>query len=476
MSGKPVSPERRDAARCSALRRRSLDGRAPPHDGAVGDSPAILARFAPRELLVAGAPPCRRACDGRRAADRARGMGVRRRDGRATSSRANSVSPRSRGSASARTMRSRSARPARCSATCASCSRPACRTSRADRRATGRHRCRLDDMTRRNLELVESLRGGDHDGTLLDVLDDTPDADGRAAAPPVAACAAHRPGADRRAARRALRRSSPIRSDAPPSVRALDGVRDLERLAGKAAAERATPRELRALGDSIARLPPVAAAVPDRVASGLPRGPGAGTGNGDGIQPEVNAAASDPFAGSANWDDCADLGEPIFRALVERPPVAVGEEPTIAVGVDARSTSFVRCATAARTRSRRCRRPSAQRTGIPSLKVGYNRVFGYYIEITNAHRDAIPTDYQRRQTLTGAERYVTPALKEYEERVLTAAERIEVRERELFEAASRGGGPRGRATAAGRATRRGARCPRLARRGGGTRALHAAGR
>ena len=74
-----------------------------------------------------------------------------------------------------------------------------------------------------------------------------------------------------------------------------------------------------------------------------------------------------------------------------------------------------------------------QRTGIASLKVGYNRVFGYYIEISNANRHLIPSDYQRRQTLTGAERYVTPALKEYEERVLTATERIEVREREIVE-------------------------------------------
>ncbi|MDB4880497.1 MAG: mismatch repair protein mutS, partial [Gemmatimonadetes bacterium] len=77
------------------------------------------------------------------------------------------------------------------------------------------------------------------------------------------------------------------------------------------------------------------------------------------------------------------------------------------------------------------------RTGIPSLKVGFNRVFGYYIEITNANRDLVPADYQRRQTLTGAERFVTPALKEYEEKVLTAADRIESRERELYEALRR---------------------------------------
>ncbi|MBL8984093.1 MAG: DNA mismatch repair protein MutS, partial [Gemmatimonadetes bacterium] len=74
------------------------------------------------------------------------------------------------------------------------------------------------------------------------------------------------------------------------------------------------------------------------------------------------------------------------------------------------------------------------RTGIASLKVGYNRVFGYYIEISNANKHLVPDDYQRRQTLTGGERYVTPALKEYEEKVLTASERIETRERELFEA------------------------------------------
>src|SRR5690606_8844462 len=74
-----------------------------------------------------------------------------------------------------------------------------------------------------------------------------------------------------------------------------------------------------------------------------------------------------------------------------------------------------------------------ERTGIASLKVGYNRVFGYYIEVSNANRHLVPDDYQRRQTLTGAERYVTTALKEYEERVLTASERIERRERELFE-------------------------------------------
>src|SRR5439155_1285787 len=75
-----------------------------------------------------------------------------------------------------------------------------------------------------------------------------------------------------------------------------------------------------------------------------------------------------------------------------------------------------------------------ERTGIGSLKVGFNKVFGYYIEITHAHRERVPTDYERRQTLTGAERYVTPDLKEYEAKVLGAEERIAKREAELLDA------------------------------------------
>src|SRR6185312_6367063 len=74
------------------------------------------------------------------------------------------------------------------------------------------------------------------------------------------------------------------------------------------------------------------------------------------------------------------------------------------------------------------------RTGISSLKVGYNKVFGYFIEVTNANTHLVPADFQRRQTLTGAERYVTPALKEFEEKVLHATERIDALERQLFDA------------------------------------------
>jgi DNA mismatch repair protein MutS len=274
----------------------------------------------------------------------------------------------------------------------------------------------LDDMTRRNLELVESMRGGGAEGTLLDVLDRT--------LTPMGARLLRQwllaPLTDRATIETRLSRVQALVAD--PLTRstlreALDGVRDLERLAGKAATQRASPRELRALGDSIARLPSVETAV-NRVAEGRGRKP-AGS-----VFGELTGA----------WDGCADIGDPIRHGLVERPPLAIGEEPTIARGVDPALDELRALRDGGKDQIAAMQAAERERTGIPSLKVGYNRVFGYYIEVTNAHRASIPADYQRRQTLTGAERFVTPALKEYEERVLTAAERIEARERELFEA------------------------------------------
>jgi DNA mismatch repair protein MutS len=190
---------------------------------------------------------------------------------------------------------------------------------------------------------------------------------------------------------------------------ALDGVRDVERLAAKVAACRITPRELRALGDSIARLPDV-----ERAARRI---------RGDELEGVLRS-----------WDACKELGDDIVDLLVERPPIALGEDPTIRSGFDADLDELRSLRDGGKDGIARIQSDERTRTGISSLKVGYNRVFGYYIEVTNTHGHKIPDDYQRRQTLTGAERYVTPALKEYEERVLTAADRIESRERELFEA------------------------------------------
>jgi DNA mismatch repair protein MutS len=124
----------------------------------------------------------------------------------------------------------------------------------------------------------------------------------------------------------------------------------------------------------------------------------------------------------------------VTGTLVERPPLQLGDDATIATGVDAELDALRALRDGGKDAIAAIQAEERARTGIPSLKVGFNRVFGYFIEITNANKGLVPADYQRRQTLTGAERFVTPALKEYEEKVLTAAERIEARERALFDA------------------------------------------
>ncbi|MGQ0640214.1 MAG: DNA mismatch repair protein MutS [Gemmatimonadaceae bacterium] len=281
----------------------------------------------------------------------------------------------------------------------------------------------LDEMTRRNLELLESLRGGEahneraereRSGTLLGVLDRTLTPMGaRKLREWILAPLLDRDEIDARLdAVGALK----DRADVQLAMsEALDGVRDIERLGARTAAGRATPRDLGGLRDSLARLPDVESALRQVDPAGL-------------LATLAEA-----------WDCCADLTHNIARHLVDRPPAAIGSGEagaggdTIRAGVDRDLDDLRALRDGGRDAIAQIQAAERARTSIASLKVGYNKVFGYYIEVTNANKHLIPPDYQRRQTLTGAERYVTPALKEYEERVLTATEQIEQRERELFE-------------------------------------------
>ena len=272
----------------------------------------------------------------------------------------------------------------------------------------------LDDMTRRNLELVESLRpdGGVTGTTVLEVLDRTMTSMGARLLRRWLLAPLVDPGAinARLDAVEVLVRDPRGRD----RVReALDGVRDLERLAGRAALGRATPRELGALRDSIARLPDVRSAL-------------------DGLEARGRAAALEQAA--EHFDLLADLGDELGRALVERPPAQAADGDAIRPGYDRELDELKDARDGGKQYIASLQARERERTAIPSLKVGFNKVFGYYIEVTNAHKDRVPPDYERRQTLSGAERFVTPELKQYEAKVLGAEERIAVREAELVDA------------------------------------------
>ena len=269
----------------------------------------------------------------------------------------------------------------------------------------------LDEMTRRNLELVEPLRAGAEGATLLEVLDRT--------LTPMGGRLLRRwllaPLVDPAAINARLDAVEVLLGDGRGRARlreALDGVRDVERLAGRAALGRANPRELGALRDSILRLPDVAEAL-------------------GGLEGRERGAPIE--AAAQGFDLLTDVGEELARALVERPPAQLDDGDAIRPGYDRELDELKAARDGGKQYIAALQGRERERTGIASLKVGFNRVFGYYIEITHAHRDRIPPDYERRQTLTGAERYVTPDLKEYEAKVLGAEERIAAREGAVVE-------------------------------------------
>jgi len=263
----------------------------------------------------------------------------------------------------------------------------------------------LDLATRRNLELVETLRG-ERRGSLLAVLDRTTTPMGARRlrewllAPLVDAAAIGR----RLDAVERLVEAVELRG----AVQALlDGVGDVERLAGRIGARAASPRDLGAL-----------AATLERVA---------------GLQALLAAERVPALAEAAGaLDPLPDVAREIRATLVDAPPphtriagyVRAGRSTEVdelrAITVDGKSW-LAKFETAERAR-----------TGIPSLKVRYNKIFGYYVEVTKSHQHLVPADYERKQTLVGAERFVTDALKTYEAKVLGAEERLRTLEQHLF--------------------------------------------
>ncbi len=259
----------------------------------------------------------------------------------------------------------------------------------------------LDERTRANLELTEGSRG-ERALSLLGVLDHTATAmGGRTLRTWINQPLLVREKLEERLDRVEL---FVARASLRAALRdALSQVADLERLVNRAVHGSITPRELRAIGEALGHLPRLRQLLAD--APGYPAG-------------SIRA-----------MPDLVDL---LLTALVDDPPGAKGGGSIVREGYSEELDRLRAASGEARRWIAAVERTERERTGIRGLKVGYNKVFGYYLEIGNAHKAAVPAEYIRKQTLVGAERYITPQLKEYEGLILNSHTQAEELEHSLY--------------------------------------------
>ncbi len=265
----------------------------------------------------------------------------------------------------------------------------------------------LDDATRRNLELTATLQDGKKKGSLLGVLDRTVTAmGGRTLRHWI-----HYPLID---LERIQRRQGAVTQLVDSSLarldlrEALDGIYDLERLNGKIAMAGANARDLVSLRDSLARIPAVT---------------------------DLLTAFDDPYLAELHRhiDPLPDLRTLLDAALVDDPPFVLRDGGLIRDGYNKDLDELRLISREGKGWIAAMEVKERERTGISSLKIKYNRVFGYFIEVTHRHLERVPDDYQRKQTLVNAERYVTAELKDIEAKVLGAEERMADLEYDLFQ-------------------------------------------
>ena len=267
---------------------------------------------------------------------------------------------------------------------------------------------RLDAATRRNLEITETLRGQSDKGapTLLSLFDSCATAAGTR----WLRHGLHHPLTDRAIAAARHGAIADLLGDTEPLnplTAALKGVADVERIGSRIALKSARPRELAALRETLKALPTIAA--PLAQCEGL-----LGTLRADLAQPE----------------DCLVRLE---RSIAAEPPALLRDSGAIATGFDAELDELRTIQTNCGQFLIELEAREKERTAIPSLKVEYNKVHGFYIEVTHAHVGKVPDDYRRRQTLKNAERYITPELKAFEDKALSANERALALEKRLYE-------------------------------------------
>ncbi len=264
----------------------------------------------------------------------------------------------------------------------------------------------IDAATRRSLEITSTLREGRREGSLLEVMDRTLSAMGsRLLADWLA-----NPLTDVARIDQRLDAVAELVGDAALANKLQDqlrGIYDLERLLARVTTGRASPRDLSFIGRTLASLPPIKAKITARRSALLSQ-----------LEEQL--------------DLCEEVRAQIERALADDCPLVSREGGFIRDGFSNDLDGLRDLASGGKQWIANYQAEESQRSGIGSLKVGFNKVFGYYLEITNTHSAKIPVHYIRKQTVKNAERYITPELKEYEERVLSADERAQELEYRLF--------------------------------------------
>jgi DNA mismatch repair protein MutS len=271
---------------------------------------------------------------------------------------------------------------------------------------TGADAMVIDPTTLKNLEVIEAVGGG-RTGSLLDEIDRTVTAMGGR----LLRSWLLRPllSVERVQDRLDAVEDFAFRSTERAKVRdTFKVVHDVERLVARAALGTASPRDLVALRQSITAVPRLRMLLGDMQA------------------PLVRSVL-------AEMDDLTELRQDLERTIVDEPPALARDGGVVRDGVDPELDELRQISRSGKQGIAGMEEAERLRTGISSLKIRYNRVFGYYIEVSKSNLASVPADYHRKQTIAGGERFITPALKEYEEKVLGADDRIAERELEIFE-------------------------------------------
>lgn len=264
----------------------------------------------------------------------------------------------------------------------------------------------LDSSTRRNLELCETLRDKSKRGSLLWVLDKTKTAMGaRLLRQYIEQPLVSKDEIEERLD--AVENLCTDSIDRDELREYLNSIYDLERLLGRVCYQTANPRDMIALRNSLSMLPHIKL-----------------------LLKECNTKALSDI--NEDIDDLQDICSLIMEAIEEEPPISIKEGGIIKQGFDENVDTLRDAKTKGKTWLAQLEEEDRERTGIKNLKVKYNKVFGYYFEVTNSYKDMVPEDYIRKQTLTGAERYTTPKLKELEDTILNAEDKLYGLEYDIF--------------------------------------------